>query len=380
MSYFLQIHFFYDKIYITKTKINIKINIKNMDNNNKDNFDVLNKSNNDVFFNENNSNLENINSSENAILSNLDSINSSENIDILSNLSTQDNIDDELKTIKINEIESNISKKIWKESDSIIMRKRRNSFMGWIMLFSKYILTSTLIFAILLVTTNYNAYYNIAKNFVFQWDAQSTQQRLISSVEASNIKDKYSKVLVDEIKEEKVEADKLSIKKMIKEQNKNNINLDIEITPYENRVIIPQIGENIPLLDVKNREIKNETELNDIFMEELERWIVRYPGTAKPWEKGTSFIFGHSSNFPWVKWDYNEVFALLNNVELNDEIIVYYDQEKYIYKITGKKIVTPWDVSVLKGDENKSEIILMTCWPIGTTLNRLIVIWELVKQ
>jgi hypothetical protein len=33
----------------------------------------------------------------------------------------------------------------------------------------------------------------------------------------------------------------MSIRKMKKEENKKNINLDIEITPYENRIIIPKI-------------------------------------------------------------------------------------------------------------------------------------------
>jgi sortase (surface protein transpeptidase) len=36
-------------------------------------------------------------------------------------------------------------------------------------------------------------------------------------------------------------------------------------------------------------------------MKELENGIIRYPGSAKPGEDGISFIFGHSSNFPWVK-------------------------------------------------------------------------------
>jgi sortase A len=115
-------------------------------------------------------------------------------------------------------------------------------------------------------------------------------------------------------------------------------------------------------------------------MKELERGIIRYPGSAKPGEDGSSFIFWHSSNFPWIKWDYNDVFSLLDNVTNNDEIIVYYDQKKYVYKITEKKVITPWDVSILNRDEKKPEITLMTCWPIWTTLNRLIVTWELVEK
>jgi sortase (surface protein transpeptidase) len=36
-------------------------------------------------------------------------------------------------------------------------------------------------------------------------------------------------------------------------------------------------------------------------MKELEKGVIRYPGSAKPGEDGASFIFGHSSNFPWIK-------------------------------------------------------------------------------
>ena len=260
------------------------------------------------------------------------------------------------------------------------LKAKRNSLVSWIIFLTKYVLTSSLIFAVLLVTTNYSAYINIAKSYVFAWDLEISRQKIISSVEASNIKERYAEVVVEENEEEKRETEKLSIKKIKQEQDRENIDLNIEITPYANRVVIPKIGQNIPLIDIKNRKITWENEFNDIIMEELESGIVRYPGSAKPWEDGTSFIFWHSSNFPWVKWDYNDVFALLDKVEYGDEIIIYYWQEKYVYKIKEKKVITPWDVSVLERNKDKSEITLMTCWPIGTTLNRLIVTWELINE
>ncbi|MBT3726804.1 sortase [bacterium] len=58
---------------------------------------------------------------------------------------------------------------------------------------------------------------------------------------------------------------------------------------------------------------------------------------------------------------------------MGDEIIVYYNQEKYTYVIKEQNVIKPGDVSILKRDKNKKELTLMTCWPIGTTLNRLIV-------
>jgi IMP dehydrogenase/GMP reductase len=77
---------------------------------------------------------------------------------------------------------------------------------------------------------------------------KATQQRLVSSVEASNIKDKYkntAKVKVEKKLENKITSEgnetKLSIKKLKKKQDKKDINLNIQITPYSNRVIIPKI-------------------------------------------------------------------------------------------------------------------------------------------
>jgi sortase (surface protein transpeptidase) len=159
----------------------------------------------------------------------------------------------------------------------------------------------------------------------------------------------------------------------------NDLNLSIDITTLENRIIIPKIWKNIPLLDVKNRSISGQNELNNIFMEELENGVVRYPWSAKPWEKWLSFIFWHSSNFPWVKWDYNDVFATLDRVMIWDEVIIYYWQKKYVFKINERAIIKPWDVGILKRNENKVEIAIMTCRPLWTTLNRFVIVGELVS-
>ena len=153
------------------------------------------------------------------------------------------------------------------------------------------------------------------------------------------------------------------------------------VTPYENRIIIPRLGKNIPLVDVEHDANAKFGEMQDVFMEELKKGVVRYPGTARPGEVGNAFIFGHSSNYPWIVSEYNDVFALLNTLVTGDEIIVYYDQHKYTYKITDRAIVEPGNTKVLSArDPNKKEISLMTCWPVGTALNRYIIFGELVEN
>lgn len=152
------------------------------------------------------------------------------------------------------------------------------------------------------------------------------------------------------------------------------------LAPYENRIIIPRINKNIPLVDVHMELHPDYEVMHETFMEELKKWVVRYPGTARPGEVWNVFIFGHSSNYPWVKSEYNEVFALLDQLQDGDEIIIYYYQKKYTYKVVDRSIVKPGDVSTLeKRDPSKKELSLMTCWPIWTTLERLIIFAELVE-
>jgi hypothetical protein len=70
-----------------------------------------------------------------------------------------------------------------------------------------------------------------------------TEQRLINSVEATNIKEKYKKISKEKnIKEKYKKIDtKLSISKLKKKEDNKEIELNIKITPYDNRVIIPKI-------------------------------------------------------------------------------------------------------------------------------------------
>lgn len=44
-----------------------------------------------------------------------------------------------------------------------------------------------------------------------------------------------------------------------------------DIAPYENRIIIPKLGKNIPLLDVTHDTKAKYSELHNIFMEELKK-------------------------------------------------------------------------------------------------------------
>ncbi len=282
-------------------------------------------------------------------------------------------------------LEENATQTSQKSNNVSQTKKTKNSFVWYILFFVKYCLTAATIFAVLLVASNYSAYAHLVYNIIYAEEMEQTQQSLINSVAAANISHQTESLEEDSAHAETTSDSPArsihSLGNLIATANAQDTELSIEITPYENRIIIPKIGKNIPLVDIKQQKVSGTDELEEIFMEELENGVIRYPGSAKPGEDGNSFIFGHSSNFPWMKWDYNSVFALLDNLEDEDEVIVYYGQEKYTYKISRKEVIRPGDVSILRSNaNNRSQLTLMTCWPIGTTLNRLILIWELIDN
>ena len=65
-------------------------------------------------------------------------------------------------------------------------------------------------------------------------------------------------------------------------------------------------------------------------------------------------------------------------MEPGDEIDIYYEGSKYRYTVTDKKIISSTDIDYLSSNLNTNQLTLMTCWPPGTTLKRL-VIWQKVS-
>lgn len=276
----------------------------------------------------------------------------------------------------------------------------------------KYFALSACIFIILFVSFNFHAYKQRAISYFYSENIEKIRHSMLASVQlsnkhiqgnmiantanptnnstkrnenttSSNLSKEHTEISASlhEVGQKEIEKNKTfhSMEKLVKSGKEERIVITIPIVPYENRIVIPKIGKNIPLVEIKNKKVKNVKELEDIFMEELVNGVVRYPWTAKPWKEGNAFIFWHSSNFPWIKGEYNDVFALLDKLVYWDEIIVYYEQQKFVYTVKEKKVIKPWDVSLIKDQENnKKKITLMTCWPIGTTLKRLVVIGEIV--
>lgn len=141
-----------------------------------------------------------------------------------------------------------------------------------------------------------------------------------------------------------------------------------------NYLLIPSLGIQVPVVYSSENSDK-------AFSKALQNGVVHYPGTALPGELGNSYIFGHSSDYPWKPGNYKTVLALLPKISLNEQILVSNPSGAvFRYRVTKTQVVAANDVSWLDQNNYQSRILtLQTSYPIGTALKRFIVRAELEK-
>jgi len=149
------------------------------------------------------------------------------------------------------------------------------------------------------------------------------------------------------------------------------------------KVIVPvdkEFGIVIPKIEANAKVVPNVSPFNEKeYQWQLTKGVVQAKGTAFPGQWGNVFIFAHSAGNFYDANRYNAIFFLLTKMEKGDDIYLFYKSHKFIYKVTDKKIVEASAVQYLAGDSRKKTVTLMTCWPAGTTLKRLLIVGELAE-
>lgn len=146
------------------------------------------------------------------------------------------------------------------------------------------------------------------------------------------------------------------------------------LTPKDTKfsIVIPKIGASskiYPNVDSTNS--------ND-FLPILQKGVAHAKGTVFPGQKGNIYLFAHSTDNFWDVGRYNAVFYLLKDLVPGDEIAVFFENKRHNYIVKASKIVSPSDTQYLTDAQkvDKEVLILQTCWPPGTTFQRLLVFAE----
>lgn len=126
--------------------------------------------------------------------------------------------------------------------------------------------------------------------------------------------------------------------------------------PVENRIVIPSISLNEPILESSNIGVITDGGT----------W--RRPNTATPIENSNTVIVGH-------RYFGNNIstFYHLDKVKVGQLLAVYWEGAEILYEVTETKVVDPSAVDI-ESPTTEKQLTLYTCTPIWTAKNRLVII------
>ena len=145
-----------------------------------------------------------------------------------------------------------------------------------------------------------------------------------------------------------------------------NASQPVENVPIYFYLTIPKLRINKALVETNAPSLSPDTALG------------HYKGTALPGQIGNAFIYGHSVlPFFYNPKNYKTIFSTLDKLETGDVFYVDYNNQTFTYKVESKIILKPEDVNPLAELKpkylNESTIVLMSCYPAGTKLKRILV-------
>jgi sortase A len=150
-------------------------------------------------------------------------------------------------------------------------------------------------------------------------------------------------------------------------------NADVGAEP---KLLIPKINVNVPVVyDVPTVDDKQ-------VQAGLEKGVVRYNlsgANSLPGQTGNMVVLGHSSNDVFDPGAYKFTFVLLERLQPGDLFYMHYQGKRYVYKVAQKKIIKPTEWKILQENNGKPNVVLVTCTPTGTALNRLLVYGEQIS-
>ena len=135
----------------------------------------------------------------------------------------------------------------------------------------------------------------------------------------------------------------------------------------ENKLIIPKLNIDVPInFDISTSEV----------MEAMNHGVAHYRingASAYPGEVGNFVVMGHSAGDIYSSNQYKFIFSGLERLAVGDIMYVHYDSVRYTYKMVGNEIIWPTEVSKLVINTDKPMMTLVTCWPLGTSRQRLLI-------
>lgn len=146
---------------------------------------------------------------------------------------------------------------------------------------------------------------------------------------------------------------------------------------YAYSLQIPRLDIDVPVL-LPSTKYWNQRDWNMLETQMqigLANGSVAYPHSSVPGENGTLIVAGHSSppDDRARSSAYGSMFSRLPELEAGDEIIVHVRGEPVIYAVESATVVPSTATQILEQQNSESILKVITCFPVGTTKDRLVV-------
>lgn len=145
----------------------------------------------------------------------------------------------------------------------------------------------------------------------------------------------------------------------------------VETPEGGNWIRIPSLSLHLPLALAPTLEDKD-------ILRTLQVGVVRYPNGVSPGERGVVVVAGHSTGEPW-KGPYRFAFLHAGKLRSGDVIAVDQNGMRYTYRVTGQRIINPSLTPFLDSTADHPRLSIISCWPLWTTQQRLVIDAELVE-
>ncbi len=148
-------------------------------------------------------------------------------------------------------------------------------------------------------------------------------------------------------------------------------------------ITIPSLGIRAPVLlpSMKNWTSRAWDMLEEQMQIGLNHGAVAYPHSSGPGRKGNLIIAGHSSppTESAKQSEFGRLFERLPEIKVGEEISIVTAGSPVRYRVEEKMIVSPQETSILEQQYDESILKLITCYPVGTTRDRMIVLAKKIE-
>jgi len=146
-----------------------------------------------------------------------------------------------------------------------------------------------------------------------------------------------------------------------------------EITPVKDYESLPFFIE-IPKLNLyeKVQANVNPNEVKE-YQIALEEGVAHALNSGFPGENKLIYIFGHSTDGAWNVEAFNAVFYQIKDLVVGDQIILHLGEEKFVYQVSEQNVVKGNEVNFVNDRQDQNILLLQTCWPPGTSWQRLFI-------